>query len=344
MSTPSKPAHPAADHHINTVVPELGSDPSWDRKDLGVLLSLSRDGEGAFHSAHSDANMNGALYGGQMVGQAMMAAAEANRGSAPIHCVQINFLTAGKPGVPMRYEVRQLMRGLNFSVQQVLGTQGPRTVVSANVSFHRGEPAPEFSAALPDGVPPPEELRSLRQVLIDSADLLPPLPTLVKDRLGNSRSVELRPVDAERFLFERNRSRASFRYWARVVEPIAPEALALQQAALGYLSDYWFPLTALEPLVGTKLGTGLYIASLNHSVWFHRPVNPNEWLLIDATSPCTASARGLSTATVYSRNGEVVASMAQESLFRGWEQDAEGGFMAPGLPDANRADEANRQA
>jgi len=336
MTFPVSPGVPPvhrAESPINTVVPELGSDPSWDRKDLGVLLSVAPGEDGAFYSPHSDANMHGTLYGGQLVGQAMMAAAEANRGSAPVHCVQVNFLTAGKPGVPMRYEVRQLMRGLNFSVQQVLGTQGTRTVISANVSFHRGEPAPEFSSAMPEGVPPPEELRSLRQVLIDCADLLPPLPTLVKDRLGNTRSVELRPVDAERFLFERNRKQARFRYWARVLEPIAPQAQALQQAALGYLSDYWFPLTALEPLVGTKLGTGLYIASLNHSVWFHRPVNPNEWLLFDATSPCTANARGLSTATVYSRSGDVVASLAQESLFRGWTQDAEGGFMAPGLPE-----------
>ncbi|MBV8501685.1 MAG: thioesterase family protein [Paucibacter sp.] len=322
---------PAPHPNINTVVPELGSDPSWDQRDLGVLLSLTRGEDDAFYSPHSDANMHGALYGGQLVGQAMMAAAASNRGSAAIHCVQINFLTAGRPGVPMRYEVRQLMRGLNFSVQQVLGSQGDRTVVSANVSFHRGEPAPEFSQPLPADVPAPESLRSLRQVLIDHAELLPPLPAAVKDRLANSRSVELRPVDAERFLFERNRKQAHFRYWVRALQPLEDQPQALQQAALGYLSDYWFPLTALEPLVGTKLGTGLYIASLNHSVWFHKPANPNEWLFVDAQSPCTAGARGLSTATVYARDGQVVASLAQESLFRGWVGDAEGGFMAPGL-------------
>ena len=317
---------------FNSVVPDLGSDPAWDRGELSALLSLTRGSDGALYSQHADTNMNGTLFGGQLVGQAIAAAAQCARGSAPVHCVQINFLTAGKPGVPMRYEVRQLMRGLNFSVQQVLGTQGERTVVSANVSFHRGEEGPEFDQPLPEGVPDPESLPKLREVIIEGADLLPPIPPRVKARMGNSRILDLRPLDAEGFLFTKTPGKAHFRYWVRVRQPLADQPLWMQQAALGYLSDYWFPLTALAPLTDLKLGTGLHIASLNHSVWFHRPINPNEWLFVDAQSPGTAAARGLSTATVYSRSGQVVASFAQEGLYRGWAKSSEGEFMAPGLP------------
>ncbi|WP_077035438.1 acyl-CoA thioesterase II [Pelomonas sp. KK5] len=316
---------------FNSVVPDLGSDPAWDRGDLAALLALTRGDDGAFYSQAPDTNLNGALFGGQLVGQAVAAAAQAGRSTAPPHCVQINFLTAGQPNEPMRYETRQLMRGLNFSVQQVLGMQGERIVVSANVSFHRGEAGPAHSQPQPVDAPDPESLPTLRQLIVDGSELLPAIPARVKARMGDSRILDLRPLDGRRFLFERTPGQASFRYWIRVRQPLAEQPAWMRQAALGYLSDYWFPLTGLAPLTDSKLGTGLYIASLNHSVWFHRPVDPNEWLFVDAQSPATAHGRSLATATVYARSGEVVASFAQESLYRGWTPSSEGEFMAPGL-------------
>lgn len=314
---------------FNTVQPDLGSDPAWDHRDLSVLLSLKRGDDGALYSPHADVNLNGAVFGGQLVGQAIAAAsAQDIPQDAAAHCVQVNFLTAGRAGEPMRYEVRQLMKGRQFCVQQVLGTQGERIVISANVSFHRGEPGPTFHQSMPANMPDPESLPTLRDTLLAHADQL---PVPVRKRAGLSRSLELRPVDPESFLFRRDAVHAAFRYWVRVARPL-PDELWIQQAALGYLSDYWFPLTGLTPHLDLKIGNGLYVASLNHTMWLHQAARADDWLLVDASSPGSGDSRALSIARVYARDGRLVASLAQESLCRGWVEH-DGAFNAPGMPD-----------
>jgi acyl-CoA thioesterase II len=330
---------PGIPERFNTIQPDLGSDPAWDHRDLSVLLSLKRGDDGAFYSPHADLNLHGAVFGGQLVGQAIAAASaqDVPADSAP-HCVQVNFLTAGRAGEPMRYEVRQLMKGRQFCVQQVLGTQGERTVISANVSFHRGEPGPTFQRSMPPNVPDPDSLPTLRDTMLAHADLM---PSAVRRRVGLSRSLDLRPVDAEGFLFRRDASHAAFRYWVRVARPL-PDVPWIQQAALGYLSDYWFPLTGLAPHLDVKIGSGLYVASLNHTMWLHQPARADDWLLVDAASPGSGDSRGLSIAYVYARDGRLVASLAQESLCRGW-LEHDGAFVAPGLPDDSADGHSNHR-
>lgn len=314
---------------FNSVQPDLGSDPAWDHRDLSVLLSLKRGNDGALYSPHADVNLNGAVFGGQLVGQAIAAAsAQDIPRDAAAHCAQVNFLTAGRAGEPMRYEVRQLMKGRQFCVQQVLGTQGERVVISANVSFHREEPGPRFHQPMPTNMPDPDSLPTLRDTMLAHAEQLPPQ---VRKRAGMSRSLDLRPVDPEGFLFRRDTVHAAFRYWVRVARPL-PDEPWIHQAALGYLSDYWFPLTGLTPHLSNKIGSGLYVASLNHTMWLHQPTRADDWLLVEASSPGSGNSRALSIARVYARDGRLVASLAQESLCRGWVEH-DGAFDAPGMPD-----------
>jgi acyl-CoA thioesterase-2 len=146
-------------------------------------------------------------------------------------------------------------------------------------------------------------------------------------RMGSSRSLELRPLDVEHFLLRREPS-GTLRYWIRACS-LPPEPPCVHQAALGYLSDYWFPIIALAPLLDAKVGTGLYIASLNHALWFHAPVRADEWLLVEAHAAANASARGLTQGKVWNRQGTLVATVTQESLFRGWVKQEDGRFDAP---------------
>ncbi len=316
----------AATERFNTVVPDLGSGAGWDRSDLSVLFTLHPGEDGALYSPHAHLNANGAVFGGQLVGQALTAAQHDVPPDMPAHSMQINFLRPGMPDTPMRYEVRNLMRGRSFLVQQVVGTQGDRMVISATASFHRGEAGPQHQASPPAHVPDPDSLPTFREVMERNAHRV---PEAARRRVGGSRILDLRPLDPEAFLFDRNPA-ARFQYWIRVKTAL-PENAALHQAVLGYLSDYWFPLTSMAPHLDSMFGSGLYVASLNHTVWFHGAARPQEWLLVDAASPFGGSSRGLTTGQLYDREGRLVLTMAQEGLYRGWVQGQDGEFHAPGM-------------
>lgn len=317
----------AATPRFNSVLPDLGSGAGWDREDLAALLTLQRHPDGGLYSQHVDTNMRGAVFGGQLIGQAISAAGEGLADSLACHSLQLQFLAPGQAGVPMRYEVRRLLAGMSFTILHVLGVQGERTVISAHVSFQRPEAGPRFQQPMPEGVPQPEDLPTLASLMDGIGDRL---PEAYKRRLGRSRTVDLRPLDAEAFLFQRD-SQGRMAYWVRARQALATTP-RLHHAALGYLSDYWFPTAALAPLVDDKIDTGLYIASLNHAIWFHRPVQADDWLLVSAQSPASGNARGLTLGAVHQRSGELVATLAQEGLYRGWLAEGEGessGFVPP---------------
>lgn len=331
MSTPT-PTDPrpalagaAGTEKFNTVAPDLGSAEGWDRQGLVELMRLRFDASGALYSPHADVNINGALFGGQLIGQAI-AAASHGISDRWAHSVQVSFLAPGKPGETMHYEVRTLMQGRSFQVQQVLGTQGTRTVISATVSFQTDEPSPGHQRPMPE-VPPPESLRSLHEVGAAYADRI---PAAAAQRLGLSRAAELRLIDPEAFLFRRD-PEARLRFWVRLQRDL-PADPVLQRAAIGYLSDYWMPLTPLMAHLEAKIGTGLYLASLNHTLWLHRAPQVDDWLLVDAQSPFSGNARGLTTGHFYQRDGTLLATATQECLFRGWVEDGQGGFQVPGMP------------
>lgn len=326
MSTPSTPRSGAAGtEKFNTVAPDLGSGEGWDTLGLAELMRLRFSDSGALYSPHADVNINGALFGGQLIGQAI-AAASHGIGDRWAHSVQVSFLAPGQPGEEMHYQVRTLMQGRSFQVQQVLGTQGTRTVISATISFQTEEPSPDHQLTMPDA-PPPESLRTLQEVGAAYADRI---PAAAARRLGQSRAAELRLVDPEAFLFRRD-PEARLRFWVKLQRDL-PDDPVLQRAAIGYLSDYWMPLTPLMAHLEAKIGTGLYLASLNHTLWLHRAPRVDDWLLVDAQSPFSGNARGLTTGHFYQRDGTLLATATQECLFRGWVEDGQGGFRVPGMP------------
>jgi len=133
-------------------------------------------------------------------------------------------------------------------------------------------------------------------------------------------------LDAERDLSDRSGADAH-RFWVRALDRL-PDDPVTHQAVLAYLLDYWFPLTSLMPDTNKMIEAGLFIAGLNHTIWFHRPVRADEWQFVDATTPSSNRDRGLATGQVYAQGGALVATVAQEALHRGW-VDRDGVAVTP---------------
>lgn len=306
--------------NLNSVQPDLGGSPGWDQPPLPTLFTLAPGPDGVLLSPHAEVNANGAIYGGQLIGQALAAAWHGIPEGLSAHSLQLSFLAPGQTTEDLRFEVTRLLSGRSFIVQQVLCRQGERAVFSANVSFHRGEDGPAYAAPMASGLPAPEDLPTLRELVLAHADELQ-LDERTRALAGRSRHLEMRPVDGKQFL-QACAPDGRRAYWVRVREPLPAQPM-LHHAALGYLSDYWFPLVALAPHGGVRIDTRMYIASLNHAIWFHAPLRADEWLLVDARAQSTASARGLTEGQIYTRSGQRIATVLQETLFRTWQPPAE---------------------
>jgi acyl-CoA thioesterase II len=292
------------------------------RPPLLDVLRVERGDDDALYSVANEANPAGSLFGGALIGQLMAAASAGVAAPALPHHVQLSFVAAGRPDLPMRYVVRELFDGRSFSMRQVTGTQGDRVVVNGQVSFHVPELGPTFEQPPAQPLAPPETHRTLQEIVKLRNEKF----GTTTERLSRMDNVEMRLPDGGDMLVEKS-SNARLSYWIRSRNPL-PDDPILQACALGYLSDYWFPVTALSPHLEVKVNHGLRIVSLNHAIWFHQPVTADDWLYVEAHSPASANARGVSIGGVYNRSGQRVATLAQENLFRGWvEQDGE--VLAP---------------
>jgi acyl-CoA thioesterase-2 len=177
--------------------------------------------------------------------------------------------------------------------------------------FHAEEPGFEHQAALPPGVPGPAKLQTLQEL----ADSMPGLPDFVRDRWRRAeRPIDVKPVEPERFLHTPGGA-PSRAIWMRL--PSGAGASTAEEACLlAYLSDYWLAGTAAVPHVLPMPGPGLFMASLDHAMWFHRPGRVADWLLFQCESPSAQAGRGLARGLIYAEDGTLVASVAQEALLR----------------------------
>ena len=289
--------------------------PAWDGADVADLLDLAPLGADRFRSRLSERNEHGRVYGGQMLGQAISAAARTVAPDRPVSYLQFLFAAGAFTRLPIDYEVTTLQDGKRFSSRNVRGAQeGGRVVCQASLTFakpidapaHQAPPAPDSGLdSDPESLPRLEDIddpaaREVERVL-DYA--YRPHP-----------AIEVRAPFRQDFLrAEPGEPRA--RFWIRIRKPIREDG-AVQAAAFAYLSDYWINFVACIAHVGSiaESGSKLYVASLNHAIWFHRPLRADQWLLFDCVSPSGAFGRGLATARIYDRSGVLVASAAQECL------------------------------
>ncbi len=203
-----------------------------------------------------------------------------------------------------------LRDGRSFTTRGVRAIQHGRAIFSMLVSFHRDEPGFSHQAEMPK-VPGPEELPSDEEI---RKQILPNMPEQVRAYYERERPIELRPVEFGRYTSRDHRD-PKFHVWIRSTAPLPPDP-AIHQCVLAYASDMTLLDTSLIPHGRTVFDTSIQAASLDHALWFHRPFRADEWLLYAQDTPNASGARGLSRGLIFSRDGTLVASVAQEGLIR----------------------------
>lgn len=252
------------------------------------------------------------VFGGQVIGQAMVAAARTvEEGAArPAHSLHCYFLRPGDPKVPIIYEVDRIRDGRSFTTRRVSAIQHGRAIFTMAVSYHIREDGFEHQIDMPD-VPGPDGLKSeleLRAEIIDKID------EEERERWLREQPLEMRPVDAKGF-FRPEKREPYNNVWFRATAPV-PEEEILQQCVLAYASDMTLLDTATLPHGINWFSGRLQAASLDHAMWFHHPFNVNEWMLYAQDSPAASGARGFNRGSIYTQDGKLVASVVQEGLVR----------------------------
>ncbi|AID33270.1 acyl-CoA thioesterase II [Mesorhizobium sp. SEMIA 3007] len=250
------------------------------------------------------------VFGGQTIAQALVAAQRTVEPDRFVHSLHGYFMRPGDIRVPIVYEVDRIRDGGSFTTRRVLAIQHGQAIFSLEASFQVDEKGLEHQFALPDDVPPPEGLLTQRQ-LLERAERV---PEAVRRFWARERPLELRPVNLQHYE-SRDKLPPRQNVWIRLGGPV-PDDRALQSVLLAYLSD----MTLLDTSTFAH-GRGLFdpdiqAASLDHSMWFHRPHSLDGWLLYAQDSPSSSGSRGFSRGTLYARDGTLIASMAQEGLIR----------------------------
>jgi acyl-CoA thioesterase-2 len=250
------------------------------------------------------------VFGGQVIGQALVAAVRTVDASRPPHSMHAYFLLPGDPKVPIIYDVDRIRDGKSFTTRRVSARQHGHPIFSMLVSFHAGEPGLDHQAAMPD-VPLPESLPNeseMRKVM------LPTMPDPVRRYYERERPIEMRPVEFERYGGKKV-SGGRFHIWIRTTGQL-PDDLAIHQCVLAYASDMTLLDAVLAPHGRTLFEKEFMAASLDHALWLHRPFRADDWLLYAQDSPNLHGSRGFARGLIFTREGTLVASVAQEGLVR----------------------------
>ncbi|HET7398597.1 MAG TPA: acyl-CoA thioesterase II [Intrasporangium sp.] len=296
-----------------------------DLKELGSVEIAVRGLQGQDASAALGANSarvfegqsqlmpHGRVFGGQVLAQCVMAAGltlkevEAGQGPRPIHSLHGYFMRPGDDTLPIRFAVEEMRDGQSFSTRRVHAIQRGKPIMSMTCSFQERAEGLDHQDTMPE-VPGPEGLRSL-------SELMAGIDHPAARHIADERPVEQRPVEVTTYVEPARDRVAAQNVWMRAVGELPDDPL-LHAAVLAYASDY----SLLEPVLRRHglvwSDPRLRVASLDHSMWFHRHVNVEEWLLYTQESPSATSGRGLGIGRMFSRDGRLVATTAQEGMVR----------------------------
>lgn len=250
------------------------------------------------------------VFGGQVLGQALMAAARTVEPARGVHSLHGYFLLAGDPEKPIIYDVERIRDGGSFTTRRVKAIQHGRPIFSMSASFHKQEEGFDHQITMPD-VPPPEALADPKDLISKMSDRL---PEAMRRYFERERPIEMRVVDVSRYL-SRDKKAPAQQIWIRTTGPL-PDDPVMHQAALAYISDFTLLDTALIAHGRLLFDADLQLASLDHALWYHRPFRADEWMLYVEDSPSAHGARGFCRGSIYRRDGVLVASVAQEGLVR----------------------------
>ncbi|MEM1250500.1 MAG: acyl-CoA thioesterase II [Acidobacteriota bacterium] len=250
------------------------------------------------------------VYGGQVVGQAMVAASRTVEEDRHAHSLHGYFLRPGDVTIPILYKVDRIRDGRSFTTRRVVAVQRGKAIFNMSISFQVEEEGLEHQSEAPE-VPDPETLESEIELRKKEAHRLPKeyRATFTRDR-----PIEIRPVDPVDLL-DPQPGEPLQRCWMRVRDSVGDD-LRLHQCVLAYLSDWSLLDTTTRPHGVSYTNPKLQMASLDHAMWFHRPFRSDDWLLYEQDSPSASGSRGFNRGLIFDRQGRLVASAVQEGLMR----------------------------
>ena len=250
------------------------------------------------------------VFGGQVIGQALVAAQQTVEVEYGVHSLHAYFLRPGDPSVPIIYQVDRIRDGRSFVTRRVNAIQHGHAIFSFMASFQLSEEGLEHQAPMPD-VPTPDELGSDGELM---KGFIEKLPDNMRHWWERPRPFEFRPVVTDHYLTN-NKLEPVQHVWVRVVGPV-PDNAPLHASILAYASDLTLLDAATFAHGRSTWDPELQMASLDHAMWFHRPIDLSDWILYSSESPSTIGARGFTRGMIFSRDGTHIASVAQEGLMR----------------------------
>ncbi len=284
---------------------------SFSVQDLLHILDLEKIEQNIFRGRSPQVGWQ-RVFGGLVIAQTLVAASRtvANRS---VHSLHGYFMLPGDPSVPIVYEVARLRDGGSFTTRSCVAVQHGRPIFSLSASFQTPDRGFDHAAVMPD-VPPPESLPSESEFKQKFATRM---PEPVRRYFERERPIEMRPVDHSRFSGRESAEplpRAQ-NIWMRTTAAL-PDDPAIHAAVLAYMSDMTLLDTALVAHGRSVFDTDLQVASLDHALWFHRPCRLDEWMLYAEDTPSASGGRGFTRGQIFTRDGILAASVAQEGLIR----------------------------
>lgn len=280
-------------------------------QDLVHLLDLETLEDNLFRGQSRDLGGK-SVYGGQVIGQALVAGARTVVDAVP-HSLHAYFLRPGDMAQPIVYEVDRVRDGRSFTARRIQAIQRGLPILSMIVSFQKPEPGLEHQMPMPD-VPPPEQLEFAHVLRERWAEERGPLPERVMAALTRELAIEFKPVKPWNPL--KPEARAPVQHiWLRAAGTLPADPL-LHTCVLAYATDFNLLSTALLPHGKSWFAPDMVVASIDHALWFHREVRADDWLLYAMDSPTAQGARGFSRGAIFDRQGRLVCSVTQENLMR----------------------------
>jgi len=279
-----------------------------DFDELRSVLELERI-EDNLYRGQSYRTPWGRVFGGQVLAQSIHAAQLTVPDDRILHSMHAYFLLAGDIDMPIVYDVEHVRDGGSYTTRRIKAIQKGRPIFTMEASFQIPEEGYSHSVPMPE-VPPPEGLLNDQQIGEELRDSFPELHKITRVE----RPIECRPTrGVEQYCSVTSEPRQHI--WIKARGTLT-DTDRTHQVALTYVSDYNLLATALLPHWAIASREKVFMASLDHAMWFHRPFRLNDWLLYSIESPSASSGRGYSRGDLFTRDGELVASVAQEGLIR----------------------------
>lgn len=281
---------------------------SYGVDDLLEILNLEQLEHNLFRGKSPNVGWQ-RVFGGQVIGQALVAASRTVE-DRNIHSAHCYFMRPGDPSIPIVYDVDKIRDGRSFTTRRVVAIQHGKPIFSLSASFQIEEDGFDHQIDMPD-IPQPEDLPSEEELKENYLHLA---PENVRNYWNRPRPIEVRFTTLEHYV-SKKKLEPKQHIWIRATSPVPDDHLR-SSAVLAYLSDMTLLDTSLFAHGTSIFNHKLQVASLDHSMWFHRKPDFSDWILYTQDSPSTMNARGFTRGSLYTRSGILIASVAQEGLIR----------------------------